>query len=109
MFAQSLSINSYPLLVFYSKEQSTPTLPPVKVAFTVSKKKFKRAVDRNKIKRLMREAYRQYKYQFYEQQKGDMLYLVFVYTSKEIEEYALVEKKMKKLVSQLINRKDEKG
>ncbi|HLP12661.1 MAG TPA: ribonuclease P protein component [Flavobacteriales bacterium] len=30
----------------------------LQAGFSVSKKKFKRAVDRNKIKRLMREAYR---------------------------------------------------
>ena len=32
--------------------------PPVKAAFAVSKKKFKKSVDRNYIKRLMRECYR---------------------------------------------------
>ena len=31
---------------------------PAQVLFAVSKKRFKRAVDRNRVKRLMREAYR---------------------------------------------------
>src|ERR1700735_3252253 len=36
--------------------------PPVKVAFTVPRRSFKRAVDRNLLKRRMREAYRKHKY-----------------------------------------------
>ena len=45
-----------PLLLFYRIAESKEDV--AQVMFTVSKKKFGKAVDRNRIKRLMREAYR---------------------------------------------------
>lgn len=53
------------------------------VAFTVSKSKFKSAVDRNRIKRLMREAYRTNKHEFLDtlQQENKSLALMFVYNN----------------------------
>lgn len=47
----------HPLLLFWLKTEKFPN-PPVKVLFSVPKRKFKKAHDRNRIKRLMREAYR---------------------------------------------------
>lgn len=67
---------------------------PVKVMFVVPKKLFKRAHDRNLLKRRMREAYRKNKSALYERlnandKKG---LLAFVYVGKASEEYATIEK-----------------
>lgn len=68
-----------------------------------STSKFKRAVDRNKIKRLIREAYRLQKnsLQSLLQEKGKGLHIFFIYTEKEIKEYQHIylqtEKVMKKI------------
>ena len=63
------------------------------VLFTVSKRNFKRAVDRNKIKRRMREAYRLNKSKLSAPQK---LLIGYIYTPKEILPYSQIEEAMVK-------------
>lgn len=61
LFKGSKSFLVYPVKVVYmelSEEESERSETPLQVLITVSKKKFKRAAQRNRIKRLMREAYR---------------------------------------------------
>ena len=67
-----------PLLTFY----------PAQAGFSVPKKHFKRAVDRNRIKRLMREAYRHNKTPFYEKlaERKQQMAIMFVYKGKELPE-----------------------
>ncbi len=69
---------------------------PVKVMFSVPKKKFKRAVDRNRIKRLMREAYRKNKWLLYDilTEKGKLIHLSFVFTGKNEISYIETEAKI---------------
>jgi ribonuclease P protein component len=77
---------------------------PVQVVFSVPKRRFKRAVDRNLVRRLMREAYRLNKQQnLYDQLNisEKKIVLSLGYVGKEIAVYGLVEKKMVKLLKQL--------
>jgi ribonuclease P protein component len=69
----------------------------IQCGFSVSKKQFKKAVDRNKIKRLMREAYRLYKHKLMAQVADNevQLEIFFVYTDKTLPTFALVEEKVK--------------
>ena len=54
---QRLSVFAFPIKCFYLLQEPSGC-PGVKVAFLVSKKRFPHAVDRNRVKRLMRESYR---------------------------------------------------
>ena len=69
---------------------------PVQVLVSVSKRNFKNAVDRNRIKRLVREVYRKNKNILYEtrNRQGKLLLLGIIFTGKTIPEYAEVEQKI---------------
>jgi ribonuclease P protein component len=77
---------------------------PVQVVFSVAKKRYKRAVDRNVVKRRMREAYRLNKQAcLYDvlSSASKQLVLSVSYIGKEISPYDFFEKKMLKLLTQL--------
>ena len=59
----------------------------LKLGVGVSSKNFKRAVDRNRIKRLIREAYRLQKQALQEKFKNKSLEVFFIYTGKELPKY----------------------
>ena len=93
LFSSGESFLSYPLKVVFLKTE-LPESTPVQAAFAVSKRNFKHAVNRNLLKRRMREAYRLNKPNFYPEivSKGIQLAIMFVYIAKEIAEFPVIEK-----------------
>lgn len=81
----------------------------LQAGFTASSRNFKKAVDRNRIKRLMREAYRLQKQPLAEAlvKKEKHLALFIIYTGKELPEHALINEKMKVVIEGLIKRINE--
>ncbi|MCU0334472.1 MAG: ribonuclease P protein component, partial [Chitinophagaceae bacterium] len=68
LFAQGRSFTAFPVKVVYLAAPAPPTpdhqhLTPVQVGVTASTRHFKHATDRNRIKRLLREAYRLQKHE----------------------------------------------
>ncbi|GAB3581584.1 ribonuclease P protein component [Hymenobacter daeguensis] len=91
---QNASLGAYPLRLVYTKA-AAPTSAPPQVLISVSKRTFKRAVDRNRLKRLIREAYRLNKYRLTEQPNGHEIALLgIIFTGKEKSPLALVERKL---------------
>ena len=101
LFARGKSLAVFPLRVIFRflPEEKTS----LQAAVSVSKKHFRKAVDRNRIKRLLREAYRLQKPGLKEllQQKGKSGYLFFIYTDKNPANYAVVFKAMQDCLKRL--------
>ncbi|MFV0378563.1 MAG: ribonuclease P protein component [Mangrovibacterium sp.] len=92
----------FPLKFVYVKRKAVGE-PRLKAAFSVSKRNFKRAVDRNYLKRLMRETYRLNKTVLAQalSETGEQMDVMFIYAIKELKEYKTVEKSMLKCLDKL--------
>lgn len=75
----------------------------VSILISVPKKRFHDAVDRNRVKRQIREAYRKNKYALAEQvaQSGKGLLVALIYVSAEIETTEQIEKRMIRLLDKI--------
>lgn len=70
--------------------------------FSVSKRKFPRAVDRNKVKRLMRESYRLLKPEFYQSMPMNISWDIgLVYTGTEILGFLEIQRNLSKALERL--------
>ena len=104
LFEGGSKLKSRPLVVRYL-EASLPEAVPCQAMVSVSKRSFKRAVDRNRIKRLMRENWRLQKQPVLEtldaQQK--QWAIVFIFVGKEMPTFEEMQKSMTTVVEQLTN------
>lgn len=100
LFAEGESFLVFPLKFVFLKT-ALPTKFPVQAGFSVGKKTFKRAVQRNLIKRKMRESYRLNKHNLYQKAGENQLALFVIFIGKAIPEYKQVDDAMKKGLKRL--------
>jgi ribonuclease P protein component len=86
---KSVSHNGFTLVYL---EHPLHVLYPAQVAFSVPKRNFKRATDRNRIKRLLREAYRLQKFSFYSELIAHERHLaiMWVYKGRNLPDFITV-------------------
>lgn len=92
--ARSFSV--FPLRVVYMCVEKED-IPSVAILISVPKKRFKKAVDRNTVKRRIRESYRKNKHKLLRilESQEKKLVISFIYLSDEIAPSALIEEKIK--------------
>ncbi|AXT61906.1 ribonuclease P protein component [Aquimarina sp. AD10] len=101
LFSEGKSVSKYPIRLVYRKTVFEDDVT-IKTGVSVSKKHFKSAVKRNRIKRLLRESYRKNKYIV--ANTTHQFTFMFLYTGKELPEYALIETKIKKILQKFIEK-----
>jgi ribonuclease P protein component len=94
LFKEGKRLSVSPFLIYYLLEAPSvnDSRLSTRLAVGVSSKNFKKAVDRNRIKRLIRESYRLQKPNFSNALKGNnqQLNLFFIFTGKELPDYKFV-------------------
>jgi len=94
-------LHLFPFSIYY-QHCKLPQEIPMQVAFGVSKKTFKNAVDRNKIKRVMREVYRLNREYLLGLTEGQQVALIVIYHSKKLLSFKVMEKKWKEAIKEFI-------
>jgi ribonuclease P protein component len=108
LFSEGKAVTAYPLRLIYMKTNfEDHTL--LKTGVSVSKRLHKRAVSRNRIKRLLREVYRLNKNEYFNKSTTSYAFM-FLYISKEEATFELLNTKMKLLFEKFLKQNpDEKA
>lgn len=90
--------------------EQTSVLPPVQMLVSVPKKRFRHAVDRNRMKRMIREAYRTNKHILWEGLEGKDYRVVLAYLciTDTLPSFRSVNKSVKKSLTRIAENLTEK-
>ena len=101
LFASGKSFISYPLRVVYLQHEQS-SIASCSILVTVPKKRVKKAVHRNRVKRLIRESYRLNKELVDDINLGNQsLDIAFVYVKDTESDYVEMQKAMQKALKQI--------
>ena len=106
LYAEGASVTSYPLrAVFLEQEEQEPTAA---ILISVAKRRFRHAVDRNLVKRRIREAYRTSKHPFVDalQAKGKKMAVAILYIDTRHNSTEFIKRKMEKLLAGIITKNE---
>lgn len=106
VFSTGKSFSVFPIKVFFIEKETNGASFPVSAGVGVSSRHFKKAVDRNRIKRLLREAYRLEKQPLLQAvaSQSKSFAVFFLYLDKELPDHILIREKVKEGIEKLIKK-----
>ncbi len=106
LFKQGQSFAHYPLRLVWTVMEERQSDFPAQFALTVPKKKFKKAVHRNRLRRLMRESYRLTKHRLYDalQDEEKQVALLVIYTGQGMMTFAEIETAMQQMLRRFVKK-----
>lgn len=104
LFSEGRSVSKYSLKLIYLNTELSEHVK-IQAGVAVPKKNFKSAVKRNRIKRLLREAYRLNKHQVFNNSERSFAFL-FLYLGREMPSYPEIEKAMNAVLALFLEKSD---
>lgn len=106
LYAEGSSVTAYPLRAVFIEQTIEEQDVTAAILISVAKKRFRHAVDRNLVKRRIREAYRTSKHPFIEalESNGKRMAVAILYIDTRHNSTAFIKRKMEKLLDSIITK-----
>jgi ribonuclease P protein component len=104
LFRTGKAFSVFPLkLIYLLAPRASDELSPVRAGFSIPKRKFKSSVDRNRLKRLLREGWRLHKAELYERiPANQQLHVFVIFTGEDQVDFSVIENAIVKGIDKLI-------
>lgn len=106
VYAEGSSATAFPLRAVFLETDSDIQEPTATILVSVAKRRFRHAVDRNLMKRRIREAYRTSKHSFIEalQNNGKKMAVAIIYIDTKESSTEFLKRKMEKLLNTILSK-----
>jgi ribonuclease P protein component len=106
LYANGTSVTAFPLRAVFLEQPSEIQEPTAAILINVAKRRFRHAVDRNLLKRRIREAYRTEKHHFIDtlEANGKKMAVAIMYIDTRHSSTLYIKKKMEKLLNGIISK-----
>ena len=105
LYANGASATAFPLRAVFLEQPITQE-PTAAILISVAKRRFRHAVDRNLLKRRIREAYRTGKHEFIEtlENNGKKMAVAIMYIDNKPSSTEYIKRRMEKLLSTIVSK-----